>query len=85
MGLRRQRRGAAVGFECLKPLLQKRNPTLAAAITARSAAMEALLNSHRRGGGYVSYDALSGAQVKQLADAVNALAEPLSQLAANVV
>ena len=35
--------------------------------------------------GFVSYDALSTEQVKQLADAVNALSEPLSRLTAAVL
>ena len=46
--------------------------------------MQALLNAQRDGAGFKSYDKLSKAEVKELSDAVNALAEPLSKLAAAV-
>ncbi len=44
-----------------------------------------LLDAQRRGDGFVTYDQLSTAEVKALSDAVNALSEPLSKLAAAVV
>ena len=78
--------GARVGFDGLRPLLQKKNPALDSrdrrevrrpAEAARPA--EDRLTGSRR------YDDLSKADVKQLSDAVNALAEPLSKLAAAVV
>ena len=48
-------------------------------------ALQALLDGHKVGDGFVSYDKLSKSEIKQLSDAVNALAEPISQLAATVV
>jgi iron uptake system component EfeO len=77
--------GARVAFEGLKPLLEKKDPELAAQITAKFAALQKLLDETKQGDGFVSYDDLSKEQVKQLSDAVNALSEPLSQLAAAVV
>ncbi|WP_344806817.1 EfeM/EfeO family lipoprotein, partial [Microlunatus ginsengisoli] len=77
--------GARVAFEGLKPLLEKKNPQLSAQIAEKFAALQALLDKTKQGDGFVSYDQLSQDQVKQLSDAVNALSEPLSQLAAAVV
>ena len=47
--------------------------------------MQALLDAQREGDGFKTYDKLSRAEVKELSDAVNALSEPLSKLAAAVV
>jgi len=77
--------GARVAYEGLQPLLQKKDPELDADISAKFAALQALLDGHKVGDGFVSYDKLSKSEIKQLSDAVNALAEPISQLAATVV
>ena len=54
-------------------------------IAARFAAVQALLDAQRVGDGFKTYDKLSKAEIKQLSDAVNAVSEPLSNLAAAVV
>lgn len=77
--------GARVAFEGLRPILQRKDPALDKEIDGRFAALQKLLDQHRQGDGFVSYDTLSKAQVKQLSDAVNALSEPLSKLTAAVV
>ncbi|WP_375424295.1 iron uptake system protein EfeO [uncultured Friedmanniella sp.] len=77
--------GARVGFEGLRPILQKKNPELDTQIDARFTALQKLLDKHKSGDGFVSYDDLSKPDVKALSDAVNALAEPLSKLTAAVV
>ncbi|HEU4908554.1 MAG TPA: iron uptake system protein EfeO [Propionibacteriaceae bacterium] len=77
--------GAYVAFDGLRPLLQQRDPNLEAQIAAKFATVQALLDAQRQGDGFKSYDKLSQAEVKQLSDAVNALSEPLSKLAAAVV
>ena len=77
--------GAAVGFEGLRPLLKQRNPDLDRSIAATFAAVQALLDAQRAGDGFKTYDKLTKAEVKELSDAVNALSEPLSKLAAAVV
>jgi iron uptake system component EfeO len=77
--------GALVAFEGLRPLLQQRDPNLEAQITGKFATVQALLDAQRVGDGFKTYDKLSQAEVKQLSDAVNALSEPLSKLAAAVV
>ena len=77
--------GAVVGFEGLRPLLKQRNPDLDRSIAAKFAAVQALLDAQRVGDGFKTYDKLTEAEVKELSDAVNALSEPLSELAAAVV
>ena len=66
-------------------MLDQRNPELAATLTERFVTLQQLLDGYRRGDGFVYYDALTADQIKSLADAVNALGEPLSQLTAEVV
>lgn len=78
--------GARVGFEGVEPIVEAKDPELAAELEDRFAALEALLDQHRVGeDGFVSYDELSQAEVKELATAVNALSEPLSRLTAAVL
>jgi iron uptake system component EfeO len=76
--------GARVGFDGLRPLLQKRDAALDTQIDAKFVALQQLLDQHRAGEGFVYYNELTKAEVRQLSDAVNALSEPLSQLAAVV-
>ena len=77
--------GALVGFEGLRPLLKQKDPELDSQIAAKFAAVLALLDAQRVGDGFKTYDQLSRAEVKELSDAVNALSEPLSKLAAAVI
>jgi iron uptake system component EfeO len=76
--------GARVGFEGLRPLLQERDPDLDATIDAKFTALQALLDAQREGEGFVLYSHLTDQEIKELSDAVNALSEPVSQLAAAV-
>ena len=77
--------GALVGFEGLRQVLQDKDPELDQQIAVKFAAVQALLDAQRVGAGFKSYDQLSQAEVKELSDAVNALSEPLSKLAAAVI
>lgn len=77
--------GARVAFDGVRGLVERKNPELAATIETEFAALQKLLDQHRRGNGFVTYDQLDVAQVKALSDAVNALSEPLSRLTAVVV
>jgi iron uptake system component EfeO len=74
-----------VAFEGLRPLLKERDPDLESRIAAEFATVQALLDAQRQGNGFKTYDKLTQPEVKQLSDAVHALSEPLSQLAAAVV
>ncbi|AKT50516.1 iron uptake system protein EfeO [Arsenicicoccus sp. oral taxon 190] len=77
--------GARVAWEGLRPLLKRKDPGLDAQLQLRFGALQKLLDQHRSGAGFVTYDTLSKEEVKALSDAVNALSEPLSRLTAAVV
>jgi iron uptake system component EfeO len=77
--------GSKQAFVLLVPALTATDPTLAATVTERFASVESLLAQHRAGDGFVPYTALTKDQVRALAQAVDALAEPLSQVAGKVV
>ncbi len=77
--------GAKKAFEVLEPVLERNDPALEHTLEERFDALQVLLDRQRDGSGFTSYDDLSTAEVKRLADAVNALAEPLSQLTSAVL
>ncbi len=77
--------GSHAAFNAVSPLLQARQPALAGEISRRFDAVEAELRAYRRGDGYVSYTALTKADKRKLAQSIDALAEPLSQVAALIV
>ncbi len=73
--------GARVAWEGLRPLLQRKDKALDDQIATAFADLQTLLDAQRKGEGFVTYDELSEAQVKELSDAVNTLSEPLSKIA----
>jgi len=77
--------GARIAWEGLRPVLQKKDAALDTTIESEFKHLQTLLDAQRSGSGFVTYDKLSEAQVKQLSDAVNALSEPLSKMAAAVL
>ena len=77
--------GARVAFEGLEPIVEQKDPDLAQTLEARFEALQELLDAQRTADGFVSYDQLTPAQVRQLSNAVNALSEPLSQLTGAVL
>ncbi|MEW2132581.1 iron uptake system protein EfeO [Streptomyces sp. NPDC005435] len=80
--------GAQQAYELLKPVAAKNDPKLTAELDKQFAALDKLLDKYRADKAsydFVSYDKVTKAQRKELSDAVNALAEPLSKLAAAVV
>jgi iron uptake system component EfeO len=76
--------GARKAFEVLEPAVQTKDPQLAETIEERFADLQKLLDRYRSDDGFVSYTELGNAQVRELSDAVNAVAEPLSRLTATV-
>lgn len=85
--------GAKYVYTALRPALQGRDPQLVATLDQRFPALTTLLDSHLAkpgspgylaGSPFVSYDALSKQQVKALAVEVDAISEPLGQLAGAV-
>ncbi|MFD0144291.1 MULTISPECIES: iron uptake system protein EfeO [unclassified Streptomyces] len=80
--------GAQKSFELLKPVASKNDPALVAELDKQFAALNTLLDKYRADKTsyvFTSYDKVGKAERKELSDGVNALAEPLSKLAAAVV
>ncbi|MFI6347109.1 iron uptake system protein EfeO [Streptomyces sp. NPDC050560] len=82
--------GAQKAYELLRPVASGHDAALTKELDGRFATLNKLLDGYRTGGGadsyeFTRYDKVSKADRKDLSDAVNALAEPLSKLAAAVV
>ena len=80
--------GAQKSYELLKPVAVKNDPALTKELDKQFTALDKVLDGYRSDRAsydFVSYDKVTETQRKELSDAVNALAEPLSKLAAAVV
>jgi iron uptake system component EfeO len=77
--------GAEAAYGAVKPILEKKNPKLAADIDAKFAAVYTALQPYKTGDTYVSYTALTDDDTKALSQAIDALAEPLSKVSKQVV
>ncbi|MFJ2113818.1 iron uptake system protein EfeO [Streptomyces sp. NPDC087850] len=80
--------GAQESYELLKPVAKKNDPALVTELDKQFAALNKLLDQYRDGADsyeFTSYEKVGKEQRKELSDGVNALAEPLSKLAAAVV
>jgi iron uptake system component EfeO len=76
--------GSKAAIAALRPVLQDRDPALVSELDKQFAAVEAALAKHRVGDGWKLHPQLSAAELKELSDAINALGEPVSQVAAKV-
>ncbi|MEU8801613.1 iron uptake system protein EfeO [Spirillospora sp. NPDC048819] len=79
--------GAKKAYDLLKPVVTEKEPALAKELDTQFAALFDLLGKYRdedRPAGFVAYDTVGDDDRKKLSDGVNALAEPLSKLAAAV-
>ncbi|MET9547691.1 iron uptake system protein EfeO [Streptomyces sp. NPDC006627] len=80
--------GAEKSYALLKPVAAENDPKLTKELDKQFAALDKLLEKYREGGAdsyeFTSYDKVGKADRKELSDGVNALAEPLSKLAAAV-
>jgi iron uptake system component EfeO len=80
--------GAEESYKLLKAVAAENDPELTKELDKQFTALNTLLDKYRAdktGYDFVSYDKVGEAEQNKLSDAVNALAEPLSQLAAAVV
>ena len=77
--------GAEAAFEAIEPLLAEEDPKLVREIEASFEAVHAALEPYRRGEGFVPYTDLSEADTRKLAREIDALAEELSQVPAQIV
>ncbi|MER6959592.1 MULTISPECIES: iron uptake system protein EfeO [unclassified Streptomyces] len=79
--------GAQESYELLKPVAKENDAALVTELDKQFAALNTLLDKYRPNTSsyaFTSYEKVGAAQRKELSDAVNALAEPLSKLAAAV-
>lgn len=77
--------GAKVLYAGVRDILLERDPKLAARLDREFVSLQGLLDTHRVGDGFATYTELAPADIKALADQVNALGEPLNQLTATLV
>ncbi|NIZ91026.1 EfeM/EfeO family lipoprotein [Kineosporiaceae bacterium B12] len=77
--------GARKAFDLLTPALTVTDPELVTTITQRFDDVTTGLAPYQRGDSWAPYTELSTEQVRQLATAVDALAEPLSTVSGKVV
>jgi iron uptake system EfeUOB component EfeO/EfeM len=77
--------GSKAAFDSLEGLVEGRDPELASEIDQRFADVDAAIAPYQRGDGYVLYGDLNQRDKRKLAQSIDALAEPLSQVASVVV
>ncbi len=73
--------GSMAAIAALKPYLSGKDSTLVADLDRRSGELRALLDSHREGEGFVSYTALTPANIKALTVALDAFSEEVAKVA----
>jgi FTR1 family protein len=76
--------GSETAFGLLAPALRQKDAQLATTIATRFDAVNAELDKLKQGDAYPSYDTVGKAERKRLSQLVNALAEPLSKVAAQL-
>jgi iron uptake system component EfeO len=76
--------GSKAAIAALRPALVQRAADLVKQLDAEFANVDAALGKHRAGDGWKLHTQLSKAELKELSDAVNAVAEPISRVAAVV-
>ncbi len=77
--------GSLAAFTALEPLLAPRASSLGTTIDRRFAAVLSALQHYKKGADYVPYTAITSSDTKSLSAQIDALADPLSQVAAIVV
>jgi iron uptake system component EfeO len=73
--------GAQAAVAALRPVIDEKDPQLGPSLDARFAAVDALLEGYRVGDGFRLYTELTPDDVKKMTAAVDALGEPVSQVA----
>jgi iron uptake system component EfeO len=77
--------GAQAAFDAVQPIVESRDPALAARIPGDFATVLTALGAYRQGDGYVLYDQLTEADTRKLAAAVDTLADELARVPPVVV
>jgi iron uptake system component EfeO len=73
--------GSQGAVAALRPVIDEKDPTLGPVLDERFAAVDALLEEYRVGDGYRLYTELTDDDKRRMAEAVDALGEPVSQVA----
>lgn len=76
--------GSKAAIASLRPVLEERDAALVKTLDTEFANVEAALAKYRAGDGWKLHNQLTQADLKSLSDAINALAEPISKVAAVV-
>jgi iron uptake system component EfeO len=73
--------GSQAAVAALRPVVDDKDPTLGPTLDERFAAVDTLLEGYRAGDGFVLYTRLTPDDTRKMAEAVDALGEPVSQVA----
>jgi iron uptake system component EfeO len=73
--------GSQAAVAALRPVIEDRNRTLLSTLDQKFGDVDKLLEKQQAGDGYKLYTQLTKADIKELSDAVDALGEPISQVA----
>lgn len=76
--------GSKAAIAALRPVLEERDPALVKTLDTEFTNVSDALGKYREGDGWKLHNQLSQADLKSLSDAINALAEPISKVAAVV-
>jgi iron uptake system component EfeO len=76
--------GSQAAVQALRPALEDRAPDLVKQLDTQFKNVETTLAKHRSGDGWKLHTELSKDQLKELSDVINALAEPISKIAAAI-
>jgi iron uptake system component EfeO len=76
--------GARTAVAALRPVIDEKDASMGAVLDERFDDLEALLKRYRSGDGYESYTSLAPDDIKSMTDAIDALAEEVSYVAAVV-
>jgi iron uptake system component EfeO len=72
--------GSQTAVASVRPILDERNAELGKKVDQRFAEVEALLEKHRQGDGFVFYDKVTEPQRQELSRAIDALSKEVSQV-----
>jgi len=77
--------GAKAAILAVTPILRTSNPELLSEIQQRFTEVDSSLDPYRAGSGYVLYTRLTDADTKKLSESIDALAQPISEVAPAVL
>ena len=76
--------GSKAAIDALRPALAERDPRLLRELDTQFAKVAKVLDKHRKGTGFKLHTELSKGELRELSDAINALGEPVSKVAAAI-